>query len=167
MKRPFGRATWGTCILQAENSIFMNHQPVRSILHVRNVYQAITSPCSRGHCSPFMAHQPTERQFFLFPGCIAVLGPEDGTQVPPRETSGREKGPSHSHSRKEGIVCFLLGGEIIFKTVPKKQEGNDGIPGMKYIYYLYLVVRKWIVCSAPETKDIPIETCFPKRDNIF
>ena len=55
----------------------------------------------------------------------------------------------------------------MFERGPKKTVGNDGIPGMKYIYYLYLVVRKWIVCSARETKDIPIETCFQKRDSIF
>ena len=183
MKRPFGRATWGNLrslwryepptypywgpILQAEKSIFMNHQPVRSILHVRKVYQAI-SPWSRGHCSPFMVNHPYIRPINQRNGNFPLPRMHRSSWTRRWHPGRREKGPSHSRSRKESMVCFCWGVEIMFERGPKKkQDWNDGIPGMKYIYYLYLVVRKWIFCSAPETKDIPIETCFQKRDNIF
>ena len=92
-------------------------------------------------------------------------------KMAPRFPRAKRRAGKRGHliaiAAKKALYVFCWGGKSCLRRVPKKTGGNDGIPGMKYIYYLYLVVRKWIVCSAPETKDIPIETCFPKRDNIF
>lgn len=102
--RPSGRAPWGTCDHDGYTYVHpgarssQRRTPSLWTINLSDRYP--DTPCKEclpshfplgGHCSPFhgkssihSAHQPTERQSFFFPGCIAVLGPEDGTQVPPR-----------------------------------------------------------------------------------
>lgn len=100
------------------------------ILHVRNVYQAISPLVAIVHL--FMVNHPYIRPINQRNGNLSSS--QDASQFldqkmaprSPRETSGREKGPFHSHSRKESNVCFCWGGKSCLRGV------RNLTGGMKY-----------------------------------